>query len=561
MTDQGQPGTASAGTDPAYVPDREVFDAYTHQQIWDLARERLAPAELRRVADTWGYAADALESAFDEHARDITRLSGEWSGVAAAAAARSATALVRAGADTAGVCRVLQQLMAANSDAAEAVRVAVPPPPPPYRPDPDSAVEAATGAQRRTAYNLAVAAAAATAQDAMTFGYNPTIPASGDSVPVFPAVKTPAPETPGAPELTVPRGTTTPNTEPATAVGPESGSPVTTPAGPPAPDSAPAPDSGAAPGRAGEDPQPLLGHEATPPTAGSEDEPQSPGEPSAVPPQTSATAGPPTESAPPADAAAPDASPPTEASAADTTPAAGSAPATRPAGSETEIPPVPSPIDRGTGPAGSADPARPPGSSPATGAVAPIPVGASPSGPSTFSPPGSGVAVPPGPSSPTGGTSAPQPASGANPPPTRTVPGVPPTSAGAPGGAAASGAPPAPDSSARLPAGRTDPIDRAPLPGDREVLGPAGTGPHGAPADGNDHPGHRPVRLVPTGVPLTSPAGTSAPRTVDAERACPDYLHAPNEELTATDPKVPPVLGEYTEAERAERGDPGGGSR
>src|SRR5690606_38311935 len=50
VTYQGQTGTTDTGTDPAYVPDREVFDAYTHRQIWDLARERLAPAELRRVA-------------------------------------------------------------------------------------------------------------------------------------------------------------------------------------------------------------------------------------------------------------------------------------------------------------------------------------------------------------------------------------------------------------------------------------------------------------------------------------------------------------------------------
>ncbi|WP_280508508.1 hypothetical protein [Nocardia flavorosea] len=62
-------------------------------------------------------------------------------------------------------------------------------------------------------------------------------------------------------------------------------------------------------------------------------------------------------------------------------------------------------------------------------------------------------------------------------------------------------------------------------------------------------------------MPLPSTAGVPPSRPADPERASPDYLHAPNEALTASDPRVPPVLGEYTEAERAEHDDPGGGSR
>ncbi len=98
-------------------------------------------------------------------------------------------------------------------------------------------------------------------------------------------------------------------------------------------------------------------------------------------------------------------------------------------------------------------------------------------------------------------------------------------------------------------------------PTGREPLGPAGTATEspGSRAGEHEHPAGRPARLVPAGVPL--PTGTAAPaRTAGDERSSPDYLHAPNEDLTATEPMVPPVLGEYTEAERTERADPGGGS-
>lgn len=619
MTYQGQTGTTDTGTDPAYVPDREVFDAYTHRQIWDLARERLAPAELRRVADAWGRTADALESAFDEHARELTRLSGEWSGIAAAAAMQAATALVRAGDDTVEVCRTIGHLMTANSDAAESVRAAIPPPPEPYRPDPDSAVEAASGGQRRTTYNLAAAAATATAQDAMTFGYNPTIPASGDNVPRFPAAVATAPEGPGIPAVPGRDPDTTPGTGPGATAGADSESPEST-------TSHIDEDTAPVSGRAGNGPQPSPGNDSAPMPTVPENESQSAGARSDSSSEAGFPAevsGPSAESPQPDNTAAPGPPQPPDAPAGDTAPAAASAPDTQPARSEPAAQPSSAPVDRGTGP--SAGPGvtdlspRSPASSPITGAAAPIPPGPGPAGPAPAgpvpsSPPGTtGGGAAPGHGSSTGGTSGPAHAPGTNTPLHRPAPGIQPNYTGGPG--AAPGTPPAyapgatapssgtpaatgnekspggagstvpdaavvrapatsgataapeqaavpysPDPSVRAPAGHTEPVD-PPLPGQREALGPAGTGPNSSTTEGHDHPGQRPGRLVPTGMPLPSSAGVPATRPPDSERTSPDYLHAANEELTATEPRVPPVLGEYTETERAERGDPGGGSR
>ena len=52
-----------------------------------------------------------------------------------------------------------------------------------------------------------------------------------------------------------------------------------------------------------------------------------------------------------------------------------------------------------------------------------------------------------------------------------------------------------------------------------------------------------------------------SPREPDRERTGPDYLRAPNEQLTATAPAAPPVFGEYTEEAQPDRTEPGGGSR
>ena len=666
MTYQGQAGTTRTGTDPAYVPDREVFDAYTHQQIWELARERLAPAELRRVADAWGRTADTVESAFDEHARELTRLSGEWSGVAAAAAMQAATALVQAGDDTVVVCRALRQLMTANSDAAESVRAAVPRLPDPFRPDPDSAVEAATGAQRRTAYNLATAAATASAQDAMTFGYNPTIPASGDSVPRFPAVVATASESSGTPAVSGRGPDTAPSTGPGAAAGtnpesPESDAPGSTTSHIDG-DRAPV----TVPGRAGDGPQPPLGNDSAPTPTATGTESQPAGTPSDSAPEAGTTAdasAPPAEPPQPDNTQTPDSPPHPNAPAAEAAPAAESASETQPAGSEPAVAPSSAPGDRGTVPADHSP--RSPASPPTGGPATPLPAGPAPAGPVPAAPPPSA----PGHSGSTGGTPGPAHPPGANTPQHRPAPGIPPTFTGGPGAApgtppvyapgattpvsgtsAATGAgnplpagtgsspagvgttpsleqappcgvewegpsridcgspphpesgpdyaggphtpactgsgPPGPDTpvvrapttsgspagpepaavpyspdpSVRPPAGHTDPVVHPPLPSEREALAPAGTGPNGSTAEAHEHSGQRPARPLPTGVPVPSTAGALPSRPADSERASPDYLHAPNEELTATDPRVPPVLGEYTESERAERSDPGGGS-
>lgn len=583
MAQQGQPGTAGAGTDPAYVPDREVFGGYTHQQIWDLVHEALAPAELSRLADTWGHTATAVETAFDEFARDLTRFSGDWSGLAAVGAAAAAAAFVRAGDDAVAVCRVVEQKLAADSAAAEAVRAAIPPPPAPYLPDPDPAVEAATGAQRRTAYNTAAAALTAQAQDAMTFGYNPTIPASGDAVPRFtPAVAGASDEEPpGAGSPTRPDTLTTP---PSPESGPGRTQPVDAAAPPP-----PTPGPGGTPeGPAhGSDPE-GTGPDRGAPVAvrGGENDPA----PTAAPwpagetgppvssPDAPATSPDATASPPDAIAAAPDApvSPADSAAlpADPATPPAGTA--TLPAGTATL------PADTSTPPAGtatlSAGAAMPPSgtaispSSPAGGNTAgsvgpttpPAAAAAQSTAPTadrgtadlTGAPRRQGPAAhpvgiadrsepSPAPAAPLGGH-RPGPATSSTPPATQPV---------AP--ATDSGAAPAQRTGQFEQIARSVPA-RPTTEAARESPGPAGTGADPAVTERSEHLS-RMVR--PSGFPLPAAPGPVPSRAPDRERSSPDYLHAPNEQLTATQPTVPPVFGEYTGTEDPDRTRPGGGNR
>ncbi|MEU1985156.1 hypothetical protein [Nocardia sp. NPDC019395] len=591
MAHQGQNSRTSAGTDPAYVPDREVFDAYTHQQIWDQAHEELAPAELRRLADVWGLAASALESAFDDHSRDITRLSGEWSGIAAAAAARAATALIRAGDESVAVCRVLEQLMAANSGAAESVRAAIPPPPEPYLPEPDPAVEAATGAQRRTAYNTAAAAAAATAQDAMTFGYNPVIPASGDSVPRFPTTiaEVDGGEAAGVSGVAGPRAVpTAPETEPPQGPGISPGQGETAPAEPGTEPTARGTTPGTAPGLPGEHPHPLIDTDSTPQPV-----PLGEGSPPAGPsPDAPPGAGTPADEAGTPGTTPPDTSPdsgsplPEDAAPADTTPAGTNpAPDTHPSGADPAARAASSsPIERGAtlaGGPGTAEPQPRPSTGPTPVAIGgPAPAGAGPANPASPVPPtpaSTPGAVVPGQSGPAGAlpgqgptTTGYRPGSAVTPLGTG-VPGVSAPGSGAPTntGTGPAGPPPpspTPDSISRAPAGVAEQVTRQPAPGPtgagyREPLRPAGTESDTSPSPANtEHSGTRPLRLVPAGIPLAPHTGSPPARAADHERPSPDYLHAPNEDLTATQPAIPPVLGEYTEAEQAERADPGGGS-
>ncbi|WP_174552082.1 hypothetical protein [Nocardia sienata] len=560
MAQQGQPGTAGAGTDPAYVPDREVFGAYTHQQIWDLVQEVLAPAELSRLADTWGHTATAVETAFDEFARDLARFSGDWSGLAAVAAARAAATFVQAGDDAVAVCHVVENLLSADSAAAESVRAAIPPPPSPYLPDPDPAVEAATGARRRTTYNTAAATLTAEAQDAMTFGYNPTIPASGDAVPRFTPPGAGAaedePPTAGPPALPDSSAAAPPSQE--TVAPPWSASP--------APDGAqeepahdPAPDPGAPVAvRGGESdgspaaaPRPaaqIAAPESAPtaPPAGTSEPspdasaplsstPASPRDPAALPPDTAA---PPPRTTALSSGAVVDPS--------DSTPesnAAGSAD-TSPAALSTSTAPT---VDRAAADgAGAAGPTRAQGPVPQAagfldrGDTSPVP-----------------AAVPPRPPASAGWSPA-EPAGRAD-----TAPGSP-FGGHRPGSVNSStpATPQATDPDAGAAAVQSEQIARsAPsrptTEAPRDPFAPTGAGVDPAVTERSEHPWARTVR--PSGFPLPAAPGPVPSRTPDRERSSPEYLHAPNEQLTATPPAVPPVFGEYTEAEEPDRTRPGDG--
>ncbi|WP_174555174.1 hypothetical protein [Nocardia anaemiae] len=178
-------GFGSSGVDPAYVPDRESFDSYGHQQIWDLVHEKLDPGAMGQIASEWSKRADKLHELFDTFSRDVKSEFASWSGTFASTAQQSTDAFVTAGGEQHDTALTVQRLMDLNSSAAQTVKAAIPPPPPPYQEDTDPAMEAANGADRRTAYNVAAAEAEATAQDTMNFVYNPTLPASGDSVPRF----------------------------------------------------------------------------------------------------------------------------------------------------------------------------------------------------------------------------------------------------------------------------------------------------------------------------------------------------------------------------------------
>ncbi|WP_327148813.1 hypothetical protein [Nocardia sp. NBC_01329] len=525
MAQQGQPDTSGAGTDPAYVPDRDVFDAYTHQQIWDLARVALAPAELRRIADTWGDTAKAVESAFDEFARDIARFSGSWSGLSATTAVRAATAFIHDGDDAVSVCRVVEQLLSADSTAAESVRAAIPPPPGPYRPDPDPAVEAAGGAQRRTAYNTAAAALTADAQDAMTFGYNPTIPASGDNVPRFPAPLDRAPlgDRPiaGAPVATDPSATP-----------PPTGSDrIRTPAGR---ESDPAPSA---------DPQ-------TGPRPGTNESASGP------------SAAGPENTEPPADTPRPDTGAPGSdypSEPADRSDADGPAPGrdvTAPAASDEPV------VKRSAveSAAVTDQPRSQSTTSAGTTAVTdrPDPVTTRTAMPHRSpTPSGWGPAGTSGGSDTTGAPPAPAAAGGGNRPGPINSPA--PAASQLPSSATGS------DTGTGQRAGHSEQIARSAQPraateAARESLGTANTGPDTAANDKSEQPpGGRAAR--PTGLPLPIAARPLPSREPERERTGPDYLRAPNEQLTDTPPTAPPVFGEYSDEEKPDRTASGGGSR
>jgi hypothetical protein len=184
------------GVDPPYVPDREVFGAFTHQEIWDLVHEALDPAALGRVAAAWQEDAALVDEAFRTFADAVRREFERWSGRSGAAARQATAEFTEHGARVRDACLELHRLLAANADAAQSIRDALPPPPAPYAPAGDPADEAVHGGRRRMEHDIAAADALAAARDTMTYGYNPTLPASGDRVPRF----APPPAGPGSDE-------------------------------------------------------------------------------------------------------------------------------------------------------------------------------------------------------------------------------------------------------------------------------------------------------------------------------------------------------------------------
>ncbi len=199
-------GFGKAGSDSAYVADREQFNGYTHQQIWDQVHEKIDPGSLGQIASHWGDRAQNLHDLFDAFGQSVKREFAEWSGAFADSAQQSTNTFMTTSSDAYGTATTVQRLMELNSSAAQTVRAAIPPPAPPYKPDQDPAKEAADGGARLRAYQTQVSAAQAEVQDTMNFVYNPTIPASGDAVPRF--VPPPAgPEVQPGPVIPGPPGT------------------------------------------------------------------------------------------------------------------------------------------------------------------------------------------------------------------------------------------------------------------------------------------------------------------------------------------------------------------
>ncbi|BCK58859.1 hypothetical protein [Nocardia wallacei] len=180
--------------DPPYVPDRELFGAHTHQELWDHVHEALDPGALGQAADAWHRNAELVGEAFRAFSDSTDAEFARWSGQARDAALRATRALVARGTAMSEVCAAVHRLLESDAEAAQAIRDAIPPPPPPYQPLEDPVAEAVHGGRRRMEYDLRAASALADARDVMAYVYNPTMPASGDRVPRF----APAPPGPGS---------------------------------------------------------------------------------------------------------------------------------------------------------------------------------------------------------------------------------------------------------------------------------------------------------------------------------------------------------------------------
>ncbi|WP_174184498.1 WXG100 family type VII secretion target [Nocardia barduliensis] len=115
-------------TDPAYAPQVEVFDNLTHTEIHAKV-QLLNPAVLAGGRQAWGDAAAQLADAvFQAHTEIRAAISDGWRGSAATSADAVVRVFEQRGQDLADVFAVVAQRLGQASDAAEALRAAVPEP-------------------------------------------------------------------------------------------------------------------------------------------------------------------------------------------------------------------------------------------------------------------------------------------------------------------------------------------------------------------------------------------------------------------------------------------------
>ncbi|MBF6337204.1 hypothetical protein IU450_15070 [Nocardia abscessus] len=115
-------------TDPAYAPQVEVFDNLTHTEI-HAGVQLLDPAVLAGGRQAWGDAAAQLADAiFQAHTEIRGVIADGWRGSAATSADAVVRVFEQSGQDLADVFAVVAQRLGQASDAAEALRAAVPEP-------------------------------------------------------------------------------------------------------------------------------------------------------------------------------------------------------------------------------------------------------------------------------------------------------------------------------------------------------------------------------------------------------------------------------------------------
>ncbi|MCC3329176.1 WXG100 family type VII secretion target [Nocardia abscessus] len=115
-------------TDPAYAPNVEIFDNLTHTEI-HAGVQLLDPAVLAGGRQAWGDAAAQLADAiFQAHTEIRAVIADGWRGSAATSADAVVRVFEQSGQDLADVFAVVAQRLGQASDAAEALRAAVPEP-------------------------------------------------------------------------------------------------------------------------------------------------------------------------------------------------------------------------------------------------------------------------------------------------------------------------------------------------------------------------------------------------------------------------------------------------